>query len=35
MQQVAQIAEIANSAKKIVLTVIPPIFGIALLNGTP
>ena len=28
-------AAIAKSAKKIVLTVIPPIFGIALLNGMP
>ncbi len=27
--------EVANSTKKIVLTVIPAIFGIALLNGTP
>ena len=34
-RKVAQIAARANSAKKIVLTVIGPIFGIALLNGTP
>ena len=33
--QNAHSAAIANSAKKIVLTVIPAIFGIALLNGTP
>jgi hypothetical protein len=33
--QTAHSAVIANNMKNMVLTVIPPIFGIAALNGTP